>query len=113
MLNDASKNAMLTAWKPLYPYIGLLNDSDVELSGGTPAYARKAAAWTVPTTGSIAIGGPLTFDIPAGAVVSKVAYFSAITGGTQGGVFDSGPINETFAGQGNYVLDSGDIQLNN
>lgn len=111
MLNDTSKNLMLTEWKGAALYVGLLNDSDVEISGGSPAYARKAVTWGTAASGAISASNvPIVFDVPAGAVVSKIAYYSAVTGGTQYGIYDT--VNETYGGQGTYSVTSLSVNLN-
>lgn len=52
-----------------------------EISGGTPAYARKPLTWTAG-----AVDGSVTatavFDVPANQPVTHVGIFSALTAGT-------------------------------
>jgi hypothetical protein len=51
-----------------------------EVSGGSPAYARKAITWATPiTTGSVS-GGTITFDVPAGTY-THIGYWDAVTTG--------------------------------
>lgn len=40
-----------------------------EISGGTPAYARKAVTFAAPSGGTRTTAGPVAFDIPAGRTV--------------------------------------------
>jgi hypothetical protein len=73
-----------------------------EVTGGTPAYARKAVTFTAPSGGLVRPTADLDFDIPAGGVVDEWRGFSASTGGTDyGGALLT---EETFAGQGTYRL---------
>lgn len=73
-----------------------------EVTGGSPAYARKAVTWSAPSGGLVRPTVDLEFDIPAGGVVDEWRGFSALTGGTdyEGEVLTE----ETFAGQGTYTL---------
>lgn len=108
LTNDA-KNAMLAELASLAVYVGLTDDTDVELSGGSPAYARKAITWNAPSNGSMTSSNQPTFDIPAGATVGKVKFYSALTGGTLYNEYDA--TNETYAGQGTYTVTSATISL--
>lgn len=68
-----------------------------EVTGGTPAYARKGSAFTSGTGGSIT-GAKVTFDVPA-VTVKYAGLWSAATGGT----FLMGqplPSNVTYSAQG-------------
>jgi hypothetical protein len=44
-MTEGYLNAIATHGASLVKYIGLINGSDTELSGGSPAYARKAVTW--------------------------------------------------------------------
>lgn len=82
----------------------------VELSGGAPAYARKAIAFNAAAAGSIddSTNGA-TLDIPAGAAVDFLGLFSALTAGT---AFVVQPVTqETFTGQGTYTVSDADLDL--
>jgi hypothetical protein len=95
-------NAIANAGKAVITHIGLVNGSGTELSGGSPAYARKAVTWTSASNGLIRPSGDLTFDIPAGGVVAGWRGYSASTGGTNYG--GQALTQETFAAQGQYKL---------
>jgi hypothetical protein len=71
-------------------HIGLCIVNGTEISGGSPAYARKAVTWVASAAGIIRPNADLTFDIPA------------VTGGTAYGGADL--TNEVFGGQGTYKL---------
>ena len=81
-----------------------------EISGGSPAYARKSIAFNAASGGSIDDSTAPVFDIPAGAVVNAVGYYDASTSGTLQAFDDL--TEETFAGQGTYTLSDSDIDLN-
>lgn len=109
------KNAMLDAAASgtcalVISYAGLANASGVELTGGTPAYARKAVTFAAGNAGAKAISGTYTFDVPAGGVVAQVNYYAAVSGGSPLAT-DATITQETYAGQGTYVLTSGTISL--
>lgn len=113
-LNDTAKNAMLDHLVSLIGY-GSLHSADPgagganELAGGTPAYARIAAAWAAASGGSVALSGSMQFDVEAGDTVAYVGLWSAITGGTFYG--SDAVTNETFGGQGTYTVTSGSISV--
>lgn len=114
-LTHAAKNIGLDAIAAVIGFISL-HDGDPsttganELSGGTPAYARKAATWDAAASGSVAIGdavGP--FDVPAGTSVQYVGFWSAATGGT---FYGSDQVTtEVFGSQGTYTLTAGTVAL--
>lgn len=83
----------------------------VEISGGSPAYARKTITWSGAAIGAMddsATGG--AFDVPAAAVVDGVGYFSASTNGT---CYGMDPVTqETFGSQGTYTVSDNDWNLN-
>ena len=83
---------------------------DNEVTGGTPAYARKAITWDTAAAGSVALVATFpVFDIPAGLTVSYIGLWTLAVGGTYGGCWDV--TNETFAAQGTYTLTAGKIDL--
>lgn len=94
-LPDATKNALLNSavsgglitsgthlalFTAFPPTIG-----SNEVSGGSPAYARKAITHTATASAgaiSPSSGLPATFDVPAGTTVRAVGVCSALTAGT-------------------------------
>lgn len=72
-----------------------------EISGGSPAYARKAISWT---NGAVdgSVTATVTFDVPSGATVAGFGLYTAATGGTYvgGGSLTS----QAFGSQGTYAL---------
>lgn len=81
-----------------------------EVTGGSPAYARKAIAFNAAAEATMddSTNGAV-FDIPAGGVVDYVGFYSAITAGTIL-AFDK-VTQETFSGQGTYTLNDADLDL--
>jgi hypothetical protein len=59
---------------------GAANAADNELSGGSPAYARKAVAFSAASGGAAAQNGNVVFDVAAGSTVSWVSGWN--TAGT-------------------------------
>jgi len=80
-----------------------------EVSGGAPAYARKAATWNAASGASKAISGSLVFDVPAGTTIRRVGFYSAVSGGTYFG--DADITDETYGGQGTYTLTAASVSL--
>jgi hypothetical protein len=52
-----------------------------EITGGTPAYARKAVTWAAVADSVLGMQGSVTFDVPATAV-AYVGLWTAVSGGT-------------------------------
>lgn len=70
-----------------------------ELSGGSPAYARRALSWSSnnPTTVT-----PTAFDIPSGSTVAGAGVHSASSGGSN--YLDGADVtDQTYASQGTYT----------
>lgn len=113
-LNDAGKNIALDAVAAAITHLGLANNvigsgSAGELSGGSPAYARKAATWGAAASGSVALTGSYAFDIPPAETVRRATFHSALTAGTYYG--DGELTDETYAGQGTYTLTGGTLSI--
>jgi hypothetical protein len=80
-----------------------------ELTGGSPAYARKAVTWATatsatPSVKALAATFP-TFDVPPGSTVAYIGFWTLGTGGTYGGCIDV--TDEVYAGQGTYLFSVG------
>lgn len=108
-LNDTAKNLMLTELASVAVKIALLNASSVEISGGSPAYARKDVTWGTAASGAISMTNDPVFDIPAASTVAYVRLYDT-AGTSQYG--DFAVTNESYAGQGTYTLTGFDINLN-
>lgn len=71
-----------------------------ELSGGSPAYARKALSWSAPSNGYIE--ATVTFDVAPGSTVAGAGVHSAATNGTY---LDGGTVTtQSFSSQGQFVM---------
>jgi hypothetical protein len=109
------KNAMLNALGTLAIYVSL-HDGDpgengtAEISGGSPAYARKSITWNAAANGSLDDSNVPVFDVPAGKTVKYVGFWSALTTGIFYG--SAAVTNEVFAAQGTYTLTDADLDLN-
>lgn len=72
-----------------------------EVTGGSPAYARKAISWSAG-----AVDGTTTatvvFDVPAGVTVRGAGLHTAITAGSYVG--GGAVTDQAFASQGTYTL---------
>lgn len=71
-----------------------------ELSGGSPAYARKAPTFASASGGEMALNAAIEFDVPAAATVAWVGFWDDSTFVAKGELSAS----ETFAAQGTYTL---------
>jgi hypothetical protein len=82
----------------------------VEVSGGAPAYARKAIAFNTPVDASMddSTNGAVV-DVPAGFTINYVGFFSAVSAGTLLGI--DAVTAETFGGQGTYTVTDADLDL--
>lgn len=61
-----------------------------ELTGGSPAYARKAATWAAAASGSKATSAGMVFDVPASSTVRWVGFWDAPTAGNFLGMTPNG-----------------------
>lgn len=115
MLNDTAKNLMLDALGGEIAFLSLHDDTPTaganELSGGSPAYARKAVVWNEAASGELDdSSNGIDFDVPAGSTVAFVGFWSAATDGTFYGYAEL-DTPEVFAGQGVYTVEDGKITL--
>lgn len=61
-----------------------------EVTGGSPAYARKAATWAAASGRSKATSASMVFDVPAGTTVRWVGIWDAVTAGNFLGMTPNG-----------------------
>ena len=64
-LNVSARNAAVDGLAAVTSHVGLLDASGVELTGGSPAYARKAVTWAAAAAGIRDNTAALLFDVPA------------------------------------------------
>jgi hypothetical protein len=79
---------------------GGANSASNEVTGGSPAYARKAIAWNAASGGAATQNGNVVFDVPA-TTVAWVSYWN--TAGTVR-YLKKDVTDEVFAAQGTYTL---------
>lgn len=114
-VSNSAKNIMLDAIAAVAVWMSLHTGDPgttgaSEVSGGSPAYARKAGTWNTAASGNLDNSNTPTFDIPAGTTVSHWGAFSASTAGTFyfGGALSA---SEAFTGQGTYQLTDADLTM--
>lgn len=93
-LTDAGRNASLDGLAAVAGFASLHSGDPSttganELTGGSPAYARKAITYAAASGGQRSNSAALTFDVPA-ATVTHVGLWSAVTAGTFYGWFPAG-----------------------
>jgi hypothetical protein len=101
-MEENYRNAVAGHGASLITHIGLVDAGGVELTGGSPAYARRPVSWATPADGTIRPTANLVFDAPAGAVIAGWRGFSGPTGGTNYG--GTALPTETMGAQGDYTL---------
>lgn len=55
-----------------------------EITGGSPAYARKLASWNAAASGALTSSATVNFDVPA-STVAYLGLWDSLTGGAYGG----------------------------
>lgn len=80
---------------------GAANTASNEVTGGSPAYARKAVAWNAASGGGATQNGDVVIDIPAGTSVTYVSLWN--TAGTVR-YLKKLVATETFGAQGTYTV---------
>lgn len=99
------KNSLATAYGTAATHAALYTtapggSAGTEVTGGSPAYARKAITWGSPTNGVMT--ATVTFDVPTGTTVVGAGVHTAITAGTY---LDGAAVtSQAFASQGTYAL---------
>lgn len=102
----AMKNVLSDAYKGAAAYGALYTTAasgtpGTEVTGGSPAYARKALSWGASSNG-VTSATAAVFDIPAGTTVVAAGVHSAVTAGTY---YDGGAVtSQNFASQGTYTI---------
>jgi hypothetical protein len=105
----AQRNAMATASGVAAPN-GAIFTADPgtsgtvvgEVTGGSPAYARKAISWGAPSA-SVITGTP-TFDVPSGTTVTFAGVTVSSTAGTADLRDKVAVTSQAFASQGQYLV---------
>lgn len=113
-LNTAALNLMLDALGAVVDFVSLHTDavgggSSNEVTGGSPAYARKGITWNAASSGNLDSSNAPVFDVPASTTIRRVGFFDAVTSGNYYG--DADITDEVYGGQGTYTLTDADITL--
>jgi hypothetical protein len=116
--DDRGKNLMLDALAAVALRLalhtgdpGAADTASNEVTGGSPAYARKAVAWSAATGGVLGVNGDVVFDVPASTTVTWISVWN--TAGTNR-YAKKQVTSEAFGAQGTYtVLDASAFDLNN
>lgn len=114
-LNNTAKNLMLDALGAVAVYVSLHTadpgtTGTSEVTGGSPAYARKPVTWNAASAANLDNNANPAFDIPAGTTLTHFGLWSAATAGTfYGG--NALSASETFGGQGTYTFTDIDVSL--
>jgi hypothetical protein len=99
--NMCTRYAADCAYMAVYSTVPSGGVAGTELSGGSPAYARKASNWGTPSNSAV-VASPAAFDIPSGATAAGIGFHTAVTAGTfLDGV---GVTSQTFASQGTLTV---------
>jgi len=80
---------------------GGANSASNEVTGGSPAYARKAVAWNAASGGVATQNGDVVLDVPASTTVSWVSLWN--TAGTVR-YLKKDVTDEVFGAQGTYTI---------
>lgn len=80
---------------------GAADTASNEVSGGSPAYARKAIAWNAASGGSATCSGNVVLDVPAGTTVSWISLWNSA--GTVR-YLKKDVTDEVFGAQGTYTV---------
>lgn len=113
---NAAKNIMLealideTIWVSAHTASPGLTGAN-EVSGGSPAYARKQLTYGAAASGAADISASATLDIPASTSVTFLGIWDAVTGGVFLG--QSSIATETFGSQGTLEVTEAELNLNN
>ena len=121
-LSDSGRNNAVNGLTTAVTYLSLhtadpSTTGTAEVTGGTPAYARKPVTWGAATAGTKSVSAAVTFDVPGSTTVTHFGCWTAATGGTfQGSDVlrdeTDTPKSETFGGQGTYTLTAASLTIN-
>ena len=101
-MTEAYRNLVGNAGAAVITHIGLVDETNTELTGGDPAYARQAVTPTATSAGIWRPNADLTFNVPAATTVGGFRCFTALTAGTNYGGEDV--TDEVYVNQGTYKL---------
>lgn len=102
----ATREAMAAEYVTLCTYASLHTADPAgtgagEVTGGSPAYARKPITWQAGTVDGIYVSDPITFDVPPNTDVTHVGLWDAVTAGNYR---DKRVLALTFVSQGTVTV---------
>lgn len=99
MFTTASRNLMLDANGTTHvsAHTAYSVTGANEVTGGSPAYARKAISYAAASAQAKASSTSPTFDIPSGTTVRFIGRWTALTGGTFLGMEANGGSEQEFS----------------
>ncbi len=109
---EVQRNAWLNALAPSHVSLHTADPGETginEVTGGTPAHARKAITMAAAAAGNRDSSTVPVFDVPAGITVTHVGFWTALTAGTFLG--SNAVTNEAFGAQGQYSLTDADLTI--
>lgn len=105
----AQRNALADAYATAAPHgaiftadPGTSGTATGEVTGGSPAYARKAISWGA-ASASVVTGAP-TFDVPSGTTVTFAGVCSTNVAGAATVRDRVAVTSQAFASQGTYTV---------
>ena len=109
VINAAAYTAPATLYLALYSSDPTEADTGTELTGGTPAYARKSIAWGTEANGTVANSGSVSMDVPT----STITHYGIRDASTAGNLLYYGAFDVPIAGVSGtpLVFAVGDITL--
>lgn len=75
-----------------------------EVTGGSPAYARKLTTWTAGSSDGVVNGSAVSIDVPAGTNATHAGVSTAATAGTFVGGFALSTPTGTLPGQAVVIV---------
>lgn len=122
-LSSSGLNTAVNAVKGQANYVSLHSADpgaagDNEITGGSPAYARKSVSWGSATNGVASISASVQFDVPSGVTITHFGFWTSTSGGTfVGGEAlrdaENNPVSENYASQGLYTLTNATLTVAN
>lgn len=82
---------------------GTAGNATSEVSGGSPAYNRKAISWSTASGTGVVSGAPV-FDVPSGTTVTFAGVAATVTPTTNNLKDSVAVTSQAFASQGTYTV---------
>ena len=109
LIANNMRNSLVAGVVSSTDFIGLLDDTSAELSGGTPAYQREAVVWSSPFNGIVTNTTDITINVPAGGTVAYIAGYTLVAGGTA--QFSYACAEVDAVSQSVYTIPAGTLQM--